>query len=118
MVRAARWMGFAPVYTDRIIIVRPLNMMDKFGSKKYEYNVQIKPRAAKDIARLSSRMQLEIIKDIEAMSDDLTGDVKRLTNFTPEYRLRVGDYRVIMDIEHNELQILVLKIGHRKNIYD
>ena len=39
-------------------------------------------------------MQLEIIKDIEAMSDDLAGDVKRLTNFTPEYRLRVGDYRV------------------------
>ena len=59
-----------------------------------KYNVQFKPKAVKDIARLSLRMQLEIIKDIEAMSYDLTGDVKRLTNFTPEYRLRVGDYRV------------------------
>ena len=51
-----------------------------------KYNIQFKPRAVKDIERLSSRMQLQIIKGIEAMSDDLKGDVKRLTNFTPEYR--------------------------------
>jgi len=107
MVRAARWMGFAPVYTDRIIIVRPLNMMDKFGSKKYEYNVQFKPRAAKDIARLSSRMQLEIIKDIEAMSDGLTGDVKRLTNFTPCLMVFVG--KNILTNEKTDCHFLSLK---------
>ncbi len=35
----------------------------------------------------------------------------------PYFRLRVGDYRVIFDIQNDELQILVLKVGHRKNIY-
>jgi mRNA-degrading endonuclease RelE of RelBE toxin-antitoxin system len=35
-----------------------------------KYNIQFKPRAVKDIERLSSRMQLQIIKGIEAMSDD------------------------------------------------
>ena len=34
------------------------------------------------------------------------------------YKLRVGDYRVIADISKNEIKILVLLIGHRKNIYD
>jgi mRNA interferase RelE/StbE len=59
-----------------------------------KYDVQFKPWAVKDIEKLPSRVQTNIIKDIEVMSGDLSGDVKRLTNFTPEYRLRVGDYRV------------------------
>lgn len=33
------------------------------------------------------------------------------------YKLRVGDYRVIADIKGNKLVILLLKVGHRKNIY-
>jgi hypothetical protein len=35
------------------------------------------------------------------MTEDLAGDVKQLTNSTPEYRLRVGDYRVLFEIEGN-----------------
>ncbi|MBI2498931.1 type II toxin-antitoxin system RelE/ParE family toxin [Candidatus Woesearchaeota archaeon] len=34
------------------------------------------------------------------------------------YRLRVGDYRIILDIDKNRLIILILKVGHRKNVYD
>jgi len=80
-----------------------------------KYNVQFKPRAVKDIERLSSRMQFQIIKGIEAMSNDLTGDVKRLTNFTPEYRLRVGDYRVLFEIENKN--IIVYRVRHRREVY-
>jgi mRNA interferase RelE/StbE len=80
-----------------------------------KYNVQFKPRAVKDIARLSSRVQLGIVKDIESMSDDLTGDVKRLTNFTPEYRLRVGDYRVLFEIEKEN--IIIYRVRHRREAY-
>jgi mRNA interferase RelE/StbE len=35
----------------------------------------------------------------------------------PEFKLRVGDYRIIADISDKEIRILVLQIGHRKNIY-
>jgi mRNA interferase RelE/StbE len=80
-----------------------------------KYNIQFKPRAVKDIERLSSRMQLQIIKCIEAMSDDLKGDVKRLTNFTPEYRLRVGDYRVLFEVENKN--IVVYRVRHRREAY-
>jgi len=80
-----------------------------------KYDIQFKPRAAKDIEKLSSRMQTKIIKNIEAMGDDLAGDVKRLTNFTPEYRLRVGDYRVLFEIENKS--IIVYRVRHRRDVY-
>jgi mRNA interferase RelE/StbE len=80
-----------------------------------KYNVQFKPKAVKDIERLSSRMQLQITKAIEAMSVDLKGDVKRLTNFTPEYRLRVGDQRVLFEVENKN--IVVYRVRHRREAY-
>jgi len=80
-----------------------------------KYNIQFKPKAVKDIERLSSRMQLQIAKAIEAMSVDLKGDVKRLTNFTPEYRLRVGDHRVLFEVENKN--IVVYRIRHRREAY-
>ena len=36
----------------------------------------------------------------------------------PYYRLRVGDYHVILDIKHESVRILILKIGHRSKIYE
>ncbi len=49
------------------------------------------------------------------MSDDLKGDVKRLTNFTPEYCLRVGDYRVLFEVENKE--IVLYRVRHRREAY-
>jgi len=56
-----------------------------------------------------------IFSKIEALSDDLQGDVKKLTNFTPEYRLRVGDYRVLFETENDK--VTIYRIRHRKEIY-
>ncbi|MBN1472580.1 MAG: type II toxin-antitoxin system RelE/ParE family toxin [Syntrophaceae bacterium] len=80
-----------------------------------KYDVQFKPRAVKDIEKLSLQLQTKIIKGIEIMSDDLLGDVKRLTNFTPEFRLRVGDYRVLFEIENES--IIVYRVRHRREVY-
>jgi len=49
------------------------------------------------------------------MSDHWRGDVKQLTNFTPEYRLRVGDYRVLFEIEG--AKIVVYRVRHRREAY-
>jgi len=45
----------------------------------------------------------------------IKGDVKQLTNFTPEYRLRIGDYRVLFEIE--EETIIIYRIRHRREAY-
>jgi mRNA interferase RelE/StbE len=49
------------------------------------------------------------------MKNDLVGDVKRLTSFTPEYRLRVGDYRVLFEVESN--RVVVYRVLHRQEAY-
>ena len=79
------------------------------------YDVQFKPRAVRDIERLPSRIQAQVLARIEEMSKDLKGDVKRLTNFTAEYRLRVGDYRVLFEVE--EKAIVIYRILHRREAY-
>lgn len=79
------------------------------------YDVQFKPRAVKDIERLPSRVQNRLLARIEEMSNDLKGDVRRLTHFTPEYRLRVGEYRVLFEIEKKT--IVIYRIRHRREAY-
>jgi mRNA interferase RelE/StbE len=83
--------------------------------KPLRYDVQFKPRAVRDIERLPSRIQAQLLARIEEMSNDLKGDVKRLTNFTPEYRLRVGDYRVLFEVEKET--IVIYRIRHRREVY-
>jgi mRNA interferase RelE/StbE len=62
------------------------------------YTVEFKPAAERDLSRLSPSVARRILAKIEAMRDNLAGDVKRLTGFTPGWRLRVGDWRVLFDV--------------------
>ena len=79
------------------------------------YSVRFKPKAVRDIEGLPSRIQARILARIEEMSNDLKGDVKKLTHLMPEYRLRVGDYRVLFEIE--ERMIVIYRIRHRREAY-
>ena len=79
------------------------------------YEIEIKPRAFKDLQALPKSTRRRIVVRIEGLADGLTGDVKRLTNHTPEYRLRVGDYRVLFELEGRML--VVYRILHRKDAY-
>lgn len=80
------------------------------------YTVGFKPRATKDLRRIQKQDASRIADALERLADDLFGDVKRLTNFTPEYRLRVGQYRVLFEIE-NENRVVVYRIVHRREAY-
>lgn len=80
-----------------------------------KYEINFKPTSIKDLKKIDKQNQKNIIDKIEKMSDNLTGDIKKLTNFTQEYRLRVGNYRVLFEIENNK--IIIYKIKHRKDSY-
>ncbi|MCX5804693.1 MAG: type II toxin-antitoxin system RelE/ParE family toxin [Proteobacteria bacterium] len=80
-----------------------------------KYSIEFKPRAVKDIKAVPSRTQARIVAKIEEMSDNLSGDVKQLTDSTPEYRLRVGEYRVLFEIEGDA--IIIYRIRHRREAY-
>lgn len=79
------------------------------------YDLEFKPRAMKDLKALAPRERVRIIVKVEGLQNDLAGDVKRLTNFTPEYRLRVGGYRVLFEIEESVL--IIYRILHRGEAY-
>ena len=80
------------------------------------YSVGLKPRAGKDMRRIQKQDATRIADALERLADGLSGDVKRLTNFTPEYRLRVGQYRVLFEVE-NENEVVVYRIVHRREAY-
>ncbi len=80
------------------------------------YEIEFRPRAVKDLDSLSPEAARRIVRKLERMRNDLSGDVKRLTNFTPEYRLRVGDYRVLFAIVADRIR--VFRILHRREAYD
>jgi mRNA interferase RelE/StbE len=80
-----------------------------------KYTSELKPKAIKDLKSIPVKERERIVGRIERMEDDLVGDVKKLTNHTPEYRLRSGNYRVLFEIE--EEKIVVYRILHRKEAY-
>jgi mRNA interferase RelE/StbE len=79
------------------------------------YQVEFKPRALKDLKTLPVTESARIVTKAEALQNDLAGDVKRLTNHTPEYRLRVGNYRVLFEVEGTK--IVIYRVRHRKDAY-
>ena len=62
------------------------------------YEIEFKPKAIKDLKSIDAIERKKIVSRMEDLKNDLAGDVKRLTNFTPEYRLRVGSYRVLFEV--------------------
>jgi mRNA interferase RelE/StbE len=52
------------------------------------------------------------------LSDPYPPDAKKLKNGNGRFRIRIGNYRIIYRIEEEQLVILIIKIGHRRNIYD
>jgi mRNA interferase RelE/StbE len=78
-----------------------------------QYQVEFKPQAERDIRRLSKTDRIRVLDALSKLQDNLAGDVKRLANFTPEYRLRVGDYRALFEIE-DENRAVVYRVCHRR----
>lgn len=80
-----------------------------------KYTLELKPKAIKDLKSIQVKDRERIVKRIEQMEDDLEGDVKKLTNHTPEYRMRCGNYRVLFEIE--EERIVIYRVSDRKEAY-
>jgi len=77
--------------------------------------IEFKPLAGKDLSSLPAADQSRIFQKVGMLQHGLTGDIKRLTNFTPEYRLRVGDYRILFEVVEDS--VIVYRIVHRRDAY-
>lgn len=82
------------------------------------YELLYSQTALKQLEKLEKNVQQRILRALERLRiRPESYNIKKLTGMLG-YRFRVGDYRVIFDIEKDKLQILILQVGHRKNIYD
>ena len=62
------------------------------------------------------RERAQILRKIERSEHGLHGNIKRLHKAEAMYRLRMGNYRVLFDVEENA--IVIRKVGHRSEVYD
>lgn len=80
------------------------------------FEVEFSQTAEKQLYKLNKDIQKRIISALERIRIRPYPYVKKLIG-CPYFRLRIGDYRVILDIKEDKLIIFVLEIGHRRNIY-
>lgn len=83
------------------------------------YKVALKPAAEKQFAKLPKDIQKRLFSAFVTLSDNPRphGSIKLQGN-ADYYRVRVGDYRIVYTIVDQELKVLVLSLGHRRDIYD
>jgi mRNA interferase RelE/StbE len=73
------------------------------------YEVLYANIAQRQLKKLPKSLAEKIMKKIELLSNDLYGDVKKLSDYSPEYRLRVGDHRVLFDLDGNRIVIQAVR---------
>jgi len=84
--------------------------------KKYE--ILLSRTAEKQLRTIPKRDRERIVEAIQSLSiQPYPAGCRKLFGEEAVFRIRVGDYRVIYEVESNKLLILVFKIGHRKEIY-
>lgn len=80
------------------------------------YEIIFSKKAEKQFFKLEKKIQDRIEKVLDRIKIRPESYLVKLVD-DPGYKLRIGDYRVIVDVDKRKLMILVINIGHRKNIY-
>ncbi|MFH2085234.1 MAG: type II toxin-antitoxin system RelE/ParE family toxin [bacterium] len=83
------------------------------------YEIQLSLKARKQLKKLNPQVRNVIIPEIQKLAKErFPNQFKHLTKHkTADYRLRVGDYRVLYDVYDGDGVVLILAVGHRQDIY-
>ena len=76
-----------------------------------KYKIEIRPRALKDLKGIDPNRSRQIVEKIKMLENNLSGDIKRLAEAEFEYRLRVGDFRILFDVVSGT--VLIRRIKNR-----
>ena len=80
------------------------------------FNIVWDEKAYSELNKIEPSISRRVFKKIDELSENpFSKDIKKLKG-SNDFRLRVGDYRVIFSINNGTIHIL--KVGHRKNVYD
>ena len=84
------------------------------------YTIEISTSAAKAVDKLEKANRLRVVGAIELLSVDPRPPGAKMLRGGEQgrWRVRVGDYRIVYAIEDDRLLVLVLRVAHRREVYD
>ncbi len=81
------------------------------------YNLEIKRSAAKEIEALPAPDRRRVVARIQALANDPRPPGSEKLSGREQYRLRQGVYRILYEIHNKVLVVVVVKVGHRREVY-
>jgi mRNA interferase RelE/StbE len=82
------------------------------------YSVEFRPSALKSLKRLPKQEVIKIKSKIDKLAEQLPNpNITKLKSNNSFHRVRSGSYRIVYEINNDKLVILVVKVGHRKDVY-
>lgn len=82
-----------------------------------EYRIEIKKSAAKELKKITEKDQERIIERIQGLAQDPRPPGSKKLSGEEKYRIRQGDYRILYQIFDDTVIVVVVKIGHRRDVY-
>jgi mRNA interferase RelE/StbE len=82
------------------------------------YEIEISRTAEKQLSKLAEEDQLRVARAVVVLADEpRPRGARKLSGYDDVFRIRVGHFRVLYSVSDARVVILVLKIGHRKDVY-
>lgn len=82
------------------------------------YRIEWKRSALKELKRLPREALTRILRSVEDLAaNPFPAGVKKLVGSEHTYRVRVGDYRVLYDVLGQRLVVEIIRVGHRRDVY-
>ena len=82
------------------------------------YRIEVKKSAAKTLKKIPNADRKRIVHKIDSLAENLPDpDTTKMKGSNPFHKVRIGNYRIVYEIQDEILLILIVKIGHRKDIY-
>jgi mRNA interferase RelE/StbE len=84
-----------------------------------KYSVEVKPAARKELECLPDNVLARVVRKLEALGDSpRPAGCKKLKGYEDQWRLRVGDWRVVYVIDDAAKLVSVTRIAHRREVYE
>jgi mRNA interferase RelE/StbE len=83
-----------------------------------EYRIELRPAAVRALGKLDPPIRRRMQGAIALLAQDPRPPAARALGGRPAFRVRVGDYRIIYTIADDVLLIVIVTLGHRRDVYD
>jgi mRNA interferase RelE/StbE len=83
-----------------------------------QYRIEVSATAERQLKKIRREDKVRILRAVSALASEPRPDgCKKMSGYDDIYRIRIGNYRVIYEIDGKRIIIVILKIGHRREVY-